>query len=122
MINRDKFNFKGVLPLMKKVTRKTKEELYQELMQAIIEKQKGILGQQVAVDRAKRVEEIWISEDGRILQVKGNAEEALQSLINEYYKLTTQAGLDGCVEVIKEHLGRNVGLELPEEVKVLLKN
>lgn len=99
---------------------KSKRELYEELMQAIIDKQKEILGVQVAVERAKKVEELWISVDGKILQVKGDHESALQSLINEYFKLTTQAGLNACIEVIREHLKKNERLELPEEIRVLL--
>jgi len=102
--------------------KKNKSELYEELMQAIIDKQKEILGVQVAVEHAKKVAELWVSVDGKILQVKGEPESVLQSLINEYFKLTTQAGLETCISVIKEHLKKNEKLELPEEICVLLKD
>ena len=94
--------------------KKTKTALYEELMQAIIDKQKEILGIQVAVERAKKIDELWVSIDGKILQINGEHEAVLQSLLNEYFKLTTQ--------VIKEHLKKNEKLELPEEVSVLLKD
>ncbi|KKP70285.1 hypothetical protein A2X44_01080 [candidate division CPR3 bacterium GWF2_35_18] len=102
--------------------KKTKTALYEELMQAIIDKQKEILGIQVAVERAKKIDELWVSIDGKILQINGEHEAVLQSLLNEYFKLTTQAGLEACLSVIKEHLKKNEKLELPEEVSVLLKD
>ncbi len=101
---------------------KSQTKLYEELIQSIINRQIEILGVMVAVDRAKKVEDLWVDQKGKVLQVKGPHLPVLQSLINEYYHLTTDAGLDSCINVIREHLKTNQHLILPEEVQVLLKD
>jgi hypothetical protein len=98
-----------------------KADIYKDLIQAIIDKQKEILGVQVATERARRVEDLWVSAEGDVLQIKGESEHVLQSLLNEYFKLTTQAGLDACVAVVREFVKKNADIKLPEEIAVLVK-
>jgi len=109
------------MPKKQKIPEKEKNKLYQKLMQEIIDKQIKLLGTFVAVGRAQKVKDLWVGDNGKIVQVTGSHEFALQSLINEYFKITTEAGLATCIKVIKEHLDENVDLKLPREIELLLK-
>ena len=102
--------------------KKKDEELYKELIQKIIFKQKDILGTKVAVERSKKIEDLWIDSDGKVLQIKGEYQPILQTLINEYFKLTSQAGLETCLEVIRDFVVENKDLKLPEEIEILLQD
>lgn len=98
----------------------SKNQIYQELMQAIIDRQKEILGAKVSVDIAQKVSELDLFSDGKIIKISGEPEKALQTLVTNYFKLTTEAGLEECVSTIKKHLGKHE-IPLPEEITILLK-
>lgn len=102
------------------MNKEKQKELYHQLLQAIVDKQKEILGVDVAVNRASKVDGLELTISGEITAVNEDPEMTLESLVNEYYKLTAQAGLDTCVQVIHEHTKKNTQLELPHEIEVLL--
>lgn len=61
---------------------------YQDLLTEIIQKQVVILGPDIAISQAKKVEGLIISDDGTVTEVKANAQEITQNLINEYVALS----------------------------------
>ncbi len=57
-------------------------------MSEIIGKQIVILGPEIAVLRARKVPEISLSEDGKVVDVKGDPDEVLNRLIDTYVELS----------------------------------
>lgn len=57
-------------------------------MSEIIGKQIVILGPEIAVLRARKVSEISLSEDGKVMDVKGDPDEVLNRLIDTYVELS----------------------------------
>jgi len=66
------------------------KELYKTLMTEIVQKQTVILGPQIAVLKARNVSLIEVSDDGKVMNIKGDPKGALQALIDEYVKLSGQ--------------------------------
>jgi len=64
------------------------KDQYKSLMTDIIAKQSVILGPEIAVLKAKKVEELVISDNGTVEDIKGNPAEVLQKLIDEYVELS----------------------------------
>lgn len=66
------------------------EEQYKAVISEIIAKQSLILGPEMAIMRAKKIEEIIISPEGKVVGVKGDSSDALEKLINIYVELSGQ--------------------------------
>lgn len=65
-------------------------EQYKAVMSEIIAKQGVILGPDMAIMRAKKVEGIEVSSSGEITDIKGDPAEALRRLIDTYVELSGQ--------------------------------
>lgn len=66
------------------------QEQYRALIAEIISKQSVILGPDMAVATAQNVQDLNISDDGRIVEIKGEAEPALKALVDAYVALSGQ--------------------------------
>lgn len=64
------------------------KDQYKSLMSDIIAKQTVILGPDIAVLKARNVSELEISKEGKVTDIRGDAGQALQKLINEYVNLS----------------------------------
>lgn len=64
------------------------KEQYQELMTEIIAKQAIILGPQIALLKAKNVANLVINNQGKVTDIKGDFNEALRKLVDEYVELS----------------------------------
>lgn len=64
------------------------KEQYLALMSEIISKQSDILGPDIAVLKARNVNKLTIADDGSVTDFKGNANEILQELVNQYVELS----------------------------------
>lgn len=65
-------------------------EQYKSVMSEIIAKQSVILGPDMSIMRAKKIEGIDISEKGEVTSVKGDPADALRRLIDTYVELSGQ--------------------------------
>lgn len=65
-------------------------EQYKAVMSEIIAKQSVILGPDMAIMRAKKIEGVEVSEKGEIIGVTGDPAEALKRLIDSYVELSGQ--------------------------------
>ncbi len=63
-------------------------EDYRNLITEIIRKQMDILGPEIATAKAAKVEGLKVSSSGEAEEVKGNPDEVLQKLVNEYIALS----------------------------------
>lgn len=66
------------------------EEQYKAVISEIIAKQSLILGPGMAIMRAKKINEIIISPEGHVVEVKGDPAEALKKLVDVYVELSGQ--------------------------------
>lgn len=69
---------------------KDKEEQYKALLSEIISKQTVILGPTISVLKARNVSGLTVSDDGKVLSIEGNPEDALKQLIDQYVELSGQ--------------------------------
>lgn len=65
-------------------------EQYKSLLSDIIAKQAVILGPDIAIVKARSVPEIEIDGNGKVLDIKGDAQTALKKLVNAYVELSGQ--------------------------------
>lgn len=63
---------------------------YRQLMTEVIAKQSLILGPQMAIAQAHKIEELVIDDEGIVLNIDGDETEVLQKLINQYVALSGQ--------------------------------
>lgn len=86
---------------------------YQELINAIIQKQASIIGLPVAVRRARKVGGLAVGDDGKILSCSQPPLEVLQILTREFTDLSGDVGTIFCKVVAKEFLKKYPDLKLP---------
>ena len=65
-------------------------EDYKKLIAEIIQKQIDIIGSDIAVQKAKNVEGLEISDTGEVLGLSGDPPSVLQKLVDEYIALSGQ--------------------------------
>jgi hypothetical protein len=65
-------------------------EDYKNLINDILAKQAVILGQDIVLLKAKSVEGLALTPDGKVDSISGNPEEVLQKLVDEYIALSGQ--------------------------------
>lgn len=90
-------------------------EIYEQMAVKIIAVQEAIIGP-LAVDQAKKVSELTIEWDNKIVHIDGNGKNAIQSLIQVYKQLF---GLNS-VEVSKDAVSSLSNLLSAEQVPELL--
>jgi len=64
------------------------ENQYLDLISEVIEKQSIILGPDIAVLKARNVEELVIDDQGKVTGIKGDPGIALQKIVNVYVELS----------------------------------
>jgi len=66
------------------------KEQYKLLLSEIIAKQAIILGPQIAILKARNVIGLKVADDGKVVDIAGEAQETLEKLIDEYVNLSGQ--------------------------------
>jgi hypothetical protein len=64
------------------------KEQYKGLLSEIIAKQVVILGPQIAVLKARNVKELTVADDGKVTDFTGDAQQAVEKLVDEYIALS----------------------------------
>ena len=65
-------------------------EDYKKMLTDLIQKQMVVLGPNIALDKARKVPGIKISDDGNVLDMDGNPPMVLKGVANEYMTLSGQ--------------------------------
>jgi hypothetical protein len=63
-------------------------EQYVALLTEVIEKQAIILGPDIAVQKARNVTGLTVTDDGKVTNIEGDPNPILQALISEYIELS----------------------------------
>lgn len=80
-------------------------EDYQALLSDLVKKQMVMLGPQVALSHARKVQGLTVSEEGQVLSIAGDPHSALNALANGYMQLSGQIAkttLDSLLEKYPE--------------------
>lgn len=92
-------------------------DAYQEMAEAIIKKQILVLGQQIAIERAKKVSGIAMDESGNIQSIGGNGLDVVEKLIETYQELLGPAGLSFAKDAAEPIIKNNPGVSLPKSLQ-----
>lgn len=63
---------------------------YQDLLSDVIAKQIVILGPEIAILKARKVQELEVSDEGEVTNITGDPAKALEKLVDEYVELSGQ--------------------------------
>lgn len=86
---------------------------YEEIAQLIIRKQMLVLGEAIAVERAKRTQGLELDAQGNVKFLSSEGSKILENLLNQYYELLGPAGLSFAREAALGVLVKNPTLAVP---------
>jgi hypothetical protein len=66
------------------------QEEYGKMLTDLIQKQMVVLGPNIALDKARKVAGLKVSDDGAVLEVTGDPQMVLKGVANEYMALSGQ--------------------------------
>lgn len=88
---------------------------YGQVIEAAIERESGILGEQKAVEKAKEVDGLEIDEEGHVLDIEGEGQQVLKRLVDRYEEVGGSVTASLIARRIKKIGGDE--LELPEKLE-----
>jgi hypothetical protein len=65
-------------------------EQYKQMLTDLIQKQMVVLGPNIALDKARKVTGLKISDDGSVMDIEGEPQMILKGVANEYMQLSGQ--------------------------------
>ncbi len=65
-------------------------EQYKQMLTDLIQKQMVVLGPNIALDKARKVPGLKISDDGSVMDIEGEPQMILKGVANEYMQLSGQ--------------------------------
>lgn len=65
-------------------------EQYKPMLTDLIQKQMVVLGPNIALDKARKVAGLKISDDGTVMDIQGDPQMILKGVANEYMQLSGQ--------------------------------
>lgn len=80
---------------------------YGLLISEIIKKQSVVLGPQIALSRARSIGGLRVDDEGNVLDLGGNGEEKLRTLIEAYVALSGEIVKNTIEPLIKKYPGIN---------------
>jgi hypothetical protein len=63
---------------------------YKKMLTDLIQKQMVVLGPNIALDKARKVQGLKISDEGTVLEIGGDQQMVLKGVANEYMALSGQ--------------------------------
>jgi hypothetical protein len=66
------------------------DEQYKQMLTDLIKKQMVVLGPNIALDKARKVTGLKVSDDGNVMSVEGDPQLVLKGVANEYMQLSGQ--------------------------------
>ena len=68
----------------------SENEEYKKMLTDLIQKQMVVLGPNIALDKARKVAGVKVSDDGTVLDMDGDPQLVLKGVANEYMALSGQ--------------------------------
>jgi hypothetical protein len=91
------------------------ENPYKEIIERIINTQSLIIGP-LAVELANRVDYLKVAADGKVLEVRGDGKEIVETLVWQYRSLFGRVSVRVCKEAIAP-ITSEKSVELPASLK-----
>jgi len=66
------------------------QDEYKRMLSDLIQKQMVVLGPNIALDKARKIQGLKIADDGIVLEVTGDPQMVLKGVANEYMALSGQ--------------------------------
>lgn len=63
---------------------------YKKMLTDLIQKQMVVLGPNIALDKARKIPGVSLSQDGTVLDISGDPQMVLKGVANEYMTLSGQ--------------------------------
>lgn len=89
---------------------------YKKLIEAAIEREKDILGEELAVNIAQDVAELEITDDGKVENINDGGKHALAKLVESYQDIGGAVSASLIAKELKEN-GIGEDLDLPEKLQ-----
>lgn len=90
---------------------------YEEIAEAIIQKQMIVIGGNIALSRARKVPGLEVDEGGKVKKISEKAVEALEELVIQYSELLGPAGISFAKDAALPVIAKNPGLLLPRSLQ-----
>lgn len=90
-------------------------DIYAEIVDRIIKEQQSIIGP-LALDQARKVEGVLVSEDNQI-KIQGNGKQILEHLVSQYEKFFGKASIEVCRDALSPIKDKLTTIDLPEVLK-----
>jgi len=68
----------------------SEHEEYKQMLTDLIQKQMVVLGPNIALDKARKVPGLTITDDGSVMEIDGDPQLVLKGVANEYMQLSGQ--------------------------------
>ena len=68
----------------------TDHEDYKKMLTDLIQKQMVVLGPNIALDKARKIQGLSLNDDGTVKEVSGDPQMVLKGVANEYMALSGQ--------------------------------
>lgn len=88
-------------------------QIYQDLLNRIIEVEKDLYGK-LAIRIASKVKELEISEKGKVMKIFGSPKDAIRNLVYEYEVLGGHLSKNFAEAIIKAYHKQYPNINLPE--------
>lgn len=86
------------------------------MLSSLIEKQIEILGRDVALNTVRKVESLTVSNNGIVVEIKGDPQEAMENVINQYINLSRQIAQTTIKAIIEKYPDFNECLLMTEKI------
>lgn len=93
-------------------------QTYCDLATAIIQKQAAIIGQEIAIKKAKSLNNLVLDDEGQVLAVYGKPLKTLELLVMQYSKISGDTAVQFCREAIQPIVRKYPDLDLPKILEV----
>ncbi len=90
--------------------------LFDQIAEKIIEQQEAIIGP-IAVEQAKQITELKIDWPQHDVDVSGNPQHAINSLVEQYKELFGQIAIETCKEAAARYLSQLPADQIPNSLK-----
>jgi hypothetical protein len=92
------------------------DEIFAQIAEKIIERQEDVIGP-VAVQQAQRVKALKIDWPNHRVSITGNAQLAIDQLVEQYKALFGQIAVETCKEAASRYLAELPASQLPKTLE-----
>lgn len=89
---------------------------YKELLDAILKRQILLLDEKVAVQHARAVPGLEVTDEGEVMSIKGDPVEVVRGLVEQFNLYSGSVGVLFCKQAAEPILEKYPDLKVPKEI------